>query len=78
MAAIDPNGFNHALQAGLAGLTVLGGGMASFSGWAAFMSVLHGRPPDTLALAVNRGLGWGFAVGALTGVPIGILSLLIQ
>lgn len=54
-------------------VSVLGGFMAAWSGFAASRSVRKGEPPDALGNRINEGLAVGFEFG----LPVSLLALII-
>lgn len=60
MISIDAAAIRELLEALIAGLSVLGGGMAYFSGSNAAKALAEGQPPAVLTQQVNEGIGQGF------------------
>jgi hypothetical protein len=74
MAPVDLDSTREFLEAVIAGFSVLGGVMAYFSGFAASTAISQGRPPSEVAHKIDRGLAFGFNLGA----PAAILALMIM
>lgn len=64
MAPIDADSVRTLLEAIIAGFAVLGGAMAYFSGFEAFVALRRNQSLTIASERINRGLGMGFAVGA--------------
>lgn len=74
MAPIDADSVRTLLEAIIAGFAVLGGAMAYFSGFEAFVALRRNQSRTIVAERINRGLGLGFAVGA----PFALMALMIM
>lgn len=74
MNLIDVNATREFVEAIIAAFSILGGGMAYFSGYGAAQSLAREEPPERLAHAVNEGLGIGFTHGS----PFSIAALIIM
>ncbi len=62
------------VEAAVTAVSVLGGAMAYFSGYAAAQAVMNGEPPEVLAHEVNGGLAQGFIAGS----PLSVLALILE
>jgi hypothetical protein len=74
MAPIDPNGARELLEAIIAAFSVLGGGMACFSGFRAAQALAEKQPPDVVAHSINEGIAEAFE----TFSPLSMLALIIM
>lgn len=74
MAPIDADSVRTLLEAIIAGFAALGGAMAYFSGFEAFVALRRNQPQTIVTERINRGLGVGFAVGA----PFALVALMIM
>jgi len=74
MTPVDANGAREFLEAIIAAFSVLGGGMAYFSGYGAAQALAQGQTPETLAQWVNEGIGLGFRYLS----PLSIVALIIM
>ncbi|HET6570799.1 MAG TPA: hypothetical protein VFG58_04855 [Solirubrobacterales bacterium] len=74
MAPIDADSVRTLLEAIIAGFAVLGGAMAYFSGFEAFIALRRSQSQTIVTERINRGLGVGFAVGA----PFALMALMIM
>lgn len=61
------------LDAGIAGVSVLGGSMACASGYAARQAMAQEAPAEVVSQGVNEGLAEGFEIGA----PAAVLAFII-
>lgn len=68
MVAIDPTAVRDLLEAVIAAFSVLGGGMAYFSGSYAAAALGEGRSAEIVAKRVNEGIGQGFTVSSQASV----------
>jgi hypothetical protein len=71
--SIDPTGARELLEAIIAAFSILGGGMAYFSGFYAAQALAQNRPPDHLAHRIDVGIAQGFEYLS----PISVLALII-
>jgi hypothetical protein len=71
---IDANGAREFLEAIIAASSVLGGGMAYFSGYGAAQALAQRQPPEMVAQSVNEGIGLGFRHVS----PLSIIALIIM
>jgi len=60
MSPADPETTRQFLEAVVAALSILGGGMAYVSGYKASEALAEGQPPEILGQRVNEGIGQGF------------------
>jgi hypothetical protein len=74
MAAIDAAEVRELLEATVASVSMLGGSMAYFSGFAAAKASAEQFPPEVLGQAVNEGLALGFLLGS----PLAVATLMIE
>jgi hypothetical protein len=74
MDPLDPAGAREFLEAIIAAFSVLGGAMAYYSGYAAYLALAQNESPASLAHGINQGIGEGFALG----VPAAIMALMIM
>ena len=74
MAPIDSDSVRGLLEAIIAAFSVLGGGMAGFSGFRAAEALNQGQPPEVVAYHINQGIGFGYE----TFSPLSILALIIM
>lgn len=58
----DPGSVRDLLEAIVTAFSVLGGGMAYWSGFNAAQALADGEPPSALANAIDRGIGEGFTI----------------
>ena len=75
MASIDPTGLDRLFAAAVTGFSVLGGVMATYSGFRAAFAMRAGRPAQEVGIAVNTGLGAGFLDGAIPAMLAFMISL---
>jgi hypothetical protein len=68
MAPIDPSGAREFLEAIIAAFSLLGGGMAYFSGHFAARALAQHQPPEVVAQRINEGIGEGFVYGSLPAI----------
>ena len=73
MTLIDPSSARELLEAIIAAFSVLGGGMAYFSGYYAAQALARHQPPRVVAQRINEGIGEGFKSVS----PLSILALII-
>jgi hypothetical protein len=73
MSPIDPDTARGFLEAVIAAFSILGGGMAYFSGFGAAQSLARDEAPELLAHAVNEGIGIGFTYAS----PFSLAALII-
>lgn len=62
MDPVDLTSARELLEAIVAAFSVLGGGMAYFSGYNAARALAQAQPPAVVAHCVNEGLGQGFEI----------------
>ena len=74
MAAIQATEVRELVEAAVSSISVLGGSMAYFSGFAAAQASVENSTPETLSQAVNESLGAGFVVGC----PMALATLIIE
>lgn len=74
MTPIDPSGAREFLEAIVAAFSVLGGGMAYFSGYGAAQALAQGQTPEIIAQWINEGIGLGFRYLS----PLSIVALIIM
>lgn len=74
MVPADPGSAKVLVEAIIAAFSILGGGMALFSGFNAAESLAQDRPPAVVAHSVNKGIGKGFE----TSASISIATLVIM
>jgi hypothetical protein len=74
MAPVDANSVRLLLEAIIAAFSVLGGGMADFSGFDAAEALEEGQPPEVVAHRINQGIGLGYEAFS----PLSILALIIM
>lgn len=74
MTPIDIGGAREFLEAIIAASSVLGGGMAYFSGYGAAQALAQKQAPEIVAYAVNEGIGLGFRYLS----PLSIVALMIM
>jgi len=74
MAAIQATEVRELVEAAVTSISVLGGSMAYFSGFAAAQASVENSAPETLGQAVNESLGAGFVVGC----PLALATLIIE
>jgi hypothetical protein len=68
VAPVDLTSARELLEAIVAAFSVLGGGMAYFSGYNAAQALAQAQLPEVVAHRVNQGLGRGFAICWLPAV----------
>ncbi|HWM55560.1 MAG TPA: hypothetical protein VNO20_09250 [Solirubrobacterales bacterium] len=73
MTPIDPGSAREFLESIIAAFSVLGGGMACFSGYYAAQALAQRQPPEFVAQRINEGLGEGFKWVS----PFSIVALII-
>lgn len=73
MDPIDATGAREFLEAIIAAFSVLGGGMAYFSGFAASQALTQGQSPEHVAHRINEGVAEGFELSS----PLSIVALII-
>lgn len=73
MDPIDAAGAREFLEAIIAAFSVLGGGMAYFSGFAASQALAQGQSPELVAHRINEGVAEGFELAS----PLSIVALII-
>lgn len=73
MDPIDATAARELLEAIIAAFSVLGGGMACFSGFAASQALAEGQAAEHLAHRVNEGIAEGFDFAS----PLSIVVLII-
>lgn len=73
MSPVDAGGAQEFLEAIIASFSVLGGGMAYASGFAAARAFAEGQPPEILAHRINVGIADGFKFAS----PLSIAALII-
>lgn len=73
MNPVDPSGTREFLEAIIASFSVLGGGMAYASGFAAAEALTEGQSPEVLAQRINIGIANGFKFAS----PLSIAALII-
>jgi|GEM_PF-782954 hypothetical protein len=71
---VDADSVRTLLEAIIAAFAVLGGTMAYFSGFEAFVAIRHGSSPPVVAERINQGIGVGFGVG----FPAALFALMIM
>lgn len=74
MEPIDVASARAFLEAIIAGFSVLGGGMAYFSGFNAAEAVGQELPPETVAHRINEGIGRGFEIF----VPVSVAAFAVM
>jgi hypothetical protein len=74
MAPIDAGSARESLEAIIAASSVLGGGMAYFSGYGAAQALSQRQAPEIVANAINEGIGLGFRYLS----PLSIVALMIM
>lgn len=74
MNPLDPGGVRDLIEVSVAAISILGGAMAYFSGFAAAQALSERQPPDILGQRINEGIGEGFS----WGWPAAILALIIM
>jgi hypothetical protein len=74
MNSLDAESARGLIEAAVVAISVLGGTMAYFSGYAAARAISEGQPPDILGQWINEGIGEGFS----WGWPAAILALIIM
>jgi hypothetical protein len=73
MISMGAGGAAEFLEAIIAAFSILGGGMAYFSGYNAAQALSHNNHPEYVAEQINVGIGEGFRLMA----PLSILALII-
>jgi hypothetical protein len=73
MTPIETSGARELLEAAVAALSILGGGMAYTSGFLAAQALAERQPPHVVAQRVNEGVGFGFFWGS----PLALVALMI-
>ncbi len=73
MAPIDATGAREFLEAIIAAFSVLGGGMAYFSGFSASQALAQGQSAESVAHRINEGIAEGFELTS----PLSIVALII-
>lgn len=73
MAPIDFAAAREFLEGLIAAFSVLGGGMAYFSGFRAAQALAQGLSPEVVAHSINEGVGVGFEMFS----PLSIMALII-
>lgn len=73
MFSIESGDANQLIDAAVTAISILGGGMAYCSGYAAARAVSEEQPPDIVSQQVNKGLAEGFS----WGWPAAIVALII-
>ena len=71
MIQIDPGSVREFLEAIIAAFSILGGGMAAFSGFRAADAVTKGQSPAIVAQRINEAIAFGYE----TFSPLSILAL---
>ena len=74
MSSLDAGSARGLLEAAVVAISLLGGTMAYFSGYAAAQAISEQQPPDILGQRINEGIGEGFS----WGWPAAILALIIM
>ena len=74
MVPIDPVGARELVEAAATAVSILGGAMASCSGYFAAQALSTRQTPSTVAHRVNEGIGEGFS----WGWPIAVFTLIIE
>jgi hypothetical protein len=74
VSSIDAGSARSLIEAAVVAISVLGGMMAYFSGYAAAQAISEQQPPDILSQQINEGIGEGFS----WGWPAAILALIIM
>jgi len=73
MVPVEASSARAFLEAIIAAFSVLGGGMAYFSGYYAAQALAQDQPPEIVAHRVNEGIGLGFRLIS----PLSIVALII-
>jgi hypothetical protein len=73
MTPIDTAGAREFLEATIAAFSVLGGGMAYFSGFAAARALAHEQSPEIVGQRINEGIAEGFELMS----PLSIIAFII-
>ena len=73
MALVDTNSASQLLEATIAAFSILGGGMAYFSGYNAAQALGQNEDPQSVAQRINEGIGEGFRMMW----PLSIIALII-
>ena len=71
MISIDPGSVREFLEAIVAAFSILGGGMAAFSGFNATKALNERQSPEVVAHSINEGIAFGYE----TFSPLSILAL---
>jgi len=74
VAPIDSDSVRVLLEAIIAAFSVLGGGIAGFSGFEAAEALEEGQRPEVVAHRINQGIGLGYEAFS----PLSILALIIM
>jgi hypothetical protein len=72
----DPAGIHRLFEAAVSGFSVLGGMMASYSGFRAALAIRAGRSSEEIAAEINLGVGIGFLDGASPALLAFTISLI--
>jgi hypothetical protein len=73
MAPVEAESVRQLLEAVVAGFSVLGGGMAYFSGFYASQALAQRQTPRVVAQRVNEGLAIGFRDAS----PVSVFAIII-
>jgi len=74
MSPVDPESARQFLEATIAALSILGGGMAYLSGYKSSEALAEGQPPEVIGRCVDEGI----AVGFRASWPVSVVVLIIM
>lgn len=77
MLSLEASDIRVLIEAAVTAVSILGGVMALFSGYAAARAMSRRRAPSVLSQWINEGIGEGFTVGAPLAALIFALFLWI-